>query len=177
MIIQLLGSNGAGKSTLVRRVMMDYSVHPVNVEGRQKPLYYICNHKVSGRGLMIVGHYEIDCGGGDTIKFWSTIIEIMQKFARANHDILLEGPTGREYVIRDVSSAVIHPVWLQPALVDCVRGVQARGAHIDAERITRSANRCRRIVEEYAEQGVQTIKFEDRTEALYAVQTILRRAS
>ena len=178
MILHLLGSNGAGKSTLVRAVMRDqWSISPVFVDGRQKALYNVCRpRQVGGRHLTIVGHYEIECGGADTIRYWSTVLEIIDGAARRGDNVLLEGPTGREYGLRDYGPGEVWAVWLQPSTLICVNGVRARGANINRERIERSMSRCRRITDEYEERGVRVGKYEDRTEALHAVQSILRRA-
>lgn len=181
MILHLLGSNGAGKSTLVRAVMRDYLLQdPVMVDGRQKPLYYRCftrRHSIEKiNTLTVVGHYDIECGGADTIKHWSTVMDVVEAAVARGDNVLLEGPTGREHRLQGMA-AEIRVVWLQPALTTCVRGVQARGAKINAERITRSLNRCGRIAGEYAELGTKVATYEDRTEALHAVQSIIRSAT
>lgn len=175
MIVHLLGSNGAGKSTLVRRLMMGYRGKlDYYVDGRQKPMYSLLNGSKTMDDLTVVGHYEITNGGGDTIKYWSDILDTVKKAVQHGGHVLLEGPTGREYELRDYAANQVRVVWLQPSLTTCVQGVQARGASINAERITRSLNRCRRIAAEYREREVMVNEYQDRAEALHAVQSILR---
>ena len=78
MIIQVRGTSGSGKTTVVRKVMERMGDwEPFYKEGRRKPLGY------TWPGCMVLGHYEIDCGGCDTIgsapKVYDTIIELKPK--------------------------------------------------------------------------------------------------
>jgi hypothetical protein len=65
-ILNLRGTSGAGKSYIVRQLMSHYTPIKDFVDGRKQPIGYLCN-RPDGPSLYVVGHYEIDCGGADTI--------------------------------------------------------------------------------------------------------------
>lgn len=62
VIIQVRGTSGSGKTTAVRKVMAELGEwEPGFVEGRKRPLFY------KRERVAVLGHYEVPCGGGDTI--------------------------------------------------------------------------------------------------------------
>lgn len=74
MIIQVRGTSGSGKTTVVRKVKEELGKwKPFFREGRKKPLGY------RRGGIVILGHYEIDCGGCDTIGSAPKVFEELQK--------------------------------------------------------------------------------------------------
>lgn len=92
MIIQLRGTSGSGKSTAVREVMARYGQRiPVFIAGRKQPLGYYCTHPQGGRTLAVVGHYEVACGGCDTIPSYDRTIELVRKAHGDGNDVLFEG--------------------------------------------------------------------------------------
>lgn len=94
MIINVRGTSGSGKSTLVRRVRDLYSqTLRVKQEGRKQPLGYILHYGAGTRvqPLALVGHYETDCGGCDTIANMDEIYENVRKAHAAGMDVLYEG--------------------------------------------------------------------------------------
>lgn len=70
MIVNVRGGSGAGKSTVIREIMKHYDTKvPHFVEGRKQPLWYDLTNSASPQDtpLRVLGHYETECGGCDTI--------------------------------------------------------------------------------------------------------------
>ena len=86
MIIQLRGTSGSGKSTIVREVMKRHLfMTPIFREGRRKPIGYY-----SG-GLWVVGHYETESGGCDTIARLDDVYAEVELAAQKGYNVLYEG--------------------------------------------------------------------------------------
>ena len=65
MIIDLRGTNGSGKSTTVRNVLKHYTLmEQIPASGKPMALRY----SWMGRSLFVLGKYDNQCGGCDTIK-------------------------------------------------------------------------------------------------------------
>jgi zeta toxin len=94
MIINIRGTSGSGKSTLVRRVRELYSqILRIKQDGRKQPIGYIMHYGAGTRvaPLALVGHYETDCGGCDTIANMDDIYAHVRKAHIAGMDVLYEG--------------------------------------------------------------------------------------
>jgi hypothetical protein len=100
MIVNVRGGSGAGKSTVIRAIMSRYPNRvPHFVEGRKQPLWY----DLSGEGLpplRVLGHYESECGGCDTIsknpgdeneKAMAFIFRLVREADDADLNVLFEG--------------------------------------------------------------------------------------
>lgn len=91
MIVNLRGTSGSGKSTITRALMKSYaSKTRVFVKGRDRPLGYILNHP-GRRPLAVIGHYETDCGGCDTIKTIDEVYDIVRQCYQNGMDVFFEG--------------------------------------------------------------------------------------
>ena len=91
MIINVRGTSGSGKTTLVRKVMDLYpGKFKIYTKDRKRPLGYLLT-RPGGRSLFLVGHYETDCGGCDTITSINKVYEVVEEAAAAGHDVLYEG--------------------------------------------------------------------------------------
>lgn len=92
MIINIRGTSGSGKSTIVRSIMNMFPTwEPDYVLGKTRPKGYTCKKPDRAKALYIVGHYEILCGGADTI---SDLVEQFDRVRMAHeqgHDVLCEG--------------------------------------------------------------------------------------
>lgn len=68
MILNPRGTSGSGKSTLVRKIMElpIWEKTPIHPEGRARPIGYFLSRTI-GPPLVVLGHYETECGGVDTI--------------------------------------------------------------------------------------------------------------
>lgn len=98
MIINIRGTSGSGKSTLVRAVTKFYDKRfPVKIDGRKQPIGYIhqvtddSSGSVIGRPLAVIGHYETDCGGCDTITSMDDIYNRVKASHALEMDVLYEG--------------------------------------------------------------------------------------
>lgn len=99
MIIQIRGTSGSGKSTIVRRTMDRYPMREPIHEGRRKQPW---GYRLSGAGvrpLYIPGHYEIECGGMDTLPRLSEALpQVLVEHERGGRDVLMEGLLASEDV-------------------------------------------------------------------------------
>ncbi len=92
MIINIRGTSGSGKSTLVRNLTALYhSRLKIKQEGRKQPIGYIHHSSFVARPLAVVGHYETDCGGCDTIANMDEIYGKVREAHAAGMDVLYEG--------------------------------------------------------------------------------------
>lgn len=92
MIINLRGTSGSGKSTLVKAVMdlCPSCVVVARKDGGKRPAGYVCQLP-SGQSLAILGHYEIACGGCDTISDMTEVFKQVRDASDAGHHVLFEG--------------------------------------------------------------------------------------
>lgn len=93
MIINIRGTSGSGKSTLVKSVIDKYSHHEHQYEeGRKRPLFtYHSDGPEEPAQLVTIGHYEVACGGSDTIPEMDKIFAIVAREARQGCHVLFEG--------------------------------------------------------------------------------------
>jgi hypothetical protein len=94
MIINIRSTGGSGKSTLVKRIMARYSARtPHYTDGRRRPFFNVCTHPKAGRlDLLVPGHYEVACGGCDTLKSPQQVYDIIREHGINMHrDVLFEG--------------------------------------------------------------------------------------
>lgn len=85
MIVSIRGTNGSGKSTLVRNYMRKLiGVEPTTELG--KVIGYSGRNR-TGNLVGIVGRYETDCGGCDTIKTQDLVIARVKNAAHFGHAI------------------------------------------------------------------------------------------
>ena len=147
MIINISGTSGSGKSTIARAVMARYEyAEPIYgmaateqtlfglvVKPRKRPDGYAC--RLAGhRTLRIVGHYEIACGGVDSLMGATFGLDDVYALVRdadtAGFDVLYEGLI----VVSDVRRcAELHAegrrvlvLRLTTSLADCLLAVQTR---------------------------------------------------
>lgn len=126
MIIQIRGTSGSGKSTAMRAVMAHYKWTPVFVEGRKRPLYYFSED----RSLVVLGHYEIDCGGCDTIGSAPDVYNTIKELPRFPASIILsEGLLWGEdvkWTLELAKEEIIHAFFLTTGLETCLEWVKKR---------------------------------------------------
>ena len=133
MIIQIRGTSGSGKTTVMREVMKKFEPwKPMFVERRKKPLYYRHGE------LVVVGHYEIDCGGCDTIGSAPKVFDVIQSL---KFDIALsEGLLWSEDVKWTLRLEDVRAFFLATDADECLRRVvnrQAGREPADAVRVKR----------------------------------------
>jgi len=129
MIINIRGTSGSGKSTLVREVMSLYDRRiAFKEEGRRRPLGYVC-YRDRGRPLAVLGHYETDCGGCDTIPKLDRIFELVGTNHEMGRDVLFEGLLVNSDRNRTIELDGLFPlivVTLNTSIETCLASVNER---------------------------------------------------
>jgi hypothetical protein len=94
MIVKLHGTSGAGKSTVAWTFLKAGVPEPLR-NARGKPEAYLVSPPDWSRKLYILGKYETQCGGCDTLNA-DEQIELLHKYAPLGH-VLYEGLLASEY--------------------------------------------------------------------------------
>lgn len=133
MIVSIRGTNGSGKSTLVRSYMSKLTdVEPVTEIGTTKIIGYQGYNKMR-HTVSIVGRYETDCGGCDTIKTQDLVVQRVKDAAHFGH-VVFEGVIvgdiyGRYKVLADeYPPGVFVFAYLDTPLKLCLERVAGRRA-------------------------------------------------
>lgn len=125
-VINIRGTSGSGKSTLARKVMDLYPDRvPSYIEGRKKPISYIFTGGPGPRGLFVMGHYEIACGGSDTVSSRDKKFGMMTEARNRGLDVLFEGVVDSDEVPRTIALGA-HVILLTTPIEDCIRNIQQR---------------------------------------------------
>lgn len=157
-IINIRGTSGSGKSTVARQLMALYEPNPLRYRepGRKQPLGYRYKHPgpvlcwaedpARYRDLAVVGHYETDCGGADTIPDYDKLMKLVMAGMDAGMDVLFEGllfsgdvkhtAELREYA--EKQGTMLHVVAMQMDLDLCVESINIR-RNAKAQRLGRPA--------------------------------------
>lgn len=155
-IINIRGTSGSGKSTVARQLMALYEPNPLRYReaGRKQPLGYRYKRRVSEEfrscnhvwDLAVVGHYETDCGGADTIPDYDKLMKLVMAGMDAGMDVLFEGllfsgdvkhtTELREYA--EKQGTMLHVVAMQMDLDLCVESINIR-RNAKAQRLGRPA--------------------------------------
>lgn len=171
MIINIRGTSGSGKSTIVREVMKFYThKEPIFVEGRKRPIGYELN-RLDINPLFVVGHYETECGGCDTIAkdAMNTVHHMVREWHDVGFDVLFEGllisAEARRMIEMHEAGLPIIVVVLNVQLETCIEGIldrrMRRGASSELgpntvknlESKMKGASRC---LERFEEAGIKT---------------------
>jgi thymidylate kinase len=148
MIISLRGTNGAGKSTIVRKILNQYpEIKALKLPDRRKPAGYICSKDL--KQLYVLGHYEIDNGGIDTLKGTYNLDEIY-KIVMDMHsfgcDVLFEGMNREDNVKRLTNmhklKLDVRVIFIDHDLHKCETSVRKRGHAIPHETISLIYKKC-----------------------------------
>jgi hypothetical protein len=159
MVFNIRGTGGAGKSTLVKRLMAQYrTVQPVFAEGRKQPLYYVCSNPRNnkpGLELLVPGHYEIACGGCDTLKSPDMVYDLVKKEGVLMHrHVVFEGIIIGDDVKRLVdlhldNRGQVEVIALNTSIEDCLKAIndrrQAKKADAEAVDPKNTINRAERL--------------------------------
>lgn len=116
-VVALLGTSGSGKSHVVRRVMDTYPAvmrEAVRIPDRRQPILYRLRADESTdvyapAPLAVLGHYESDCGGADTIDSMDEIFRLADGEAGLGSNVLFEGVLLYSCVNRFVEFRVDNP--------------------------------------------------------------------
>lgn len=129
-IIQLRGPSGAGKTTVMRRVMAELGT-PIRVRPKDDPTRRSPSLLVwPQHGVAVIGHYDVLCGGCDTIKSRERPYDLARMAADSSMNVLLEGLfTTMEYhrtLALHTDGYERHDVFIRPPMPECIRNVEAR---------------------------------------------------
>ena len=97
VIVNLRGPGGSGKTTSVRKFMKLFaSMEPIiDTEPRYGKTGRLLKPRILGYQnhgtFRVVGSYETDCGGCDTISDQATIRRLIEEWADAGYDVVFEG--------------------------------------------------------------------------------------
>lgn len=87
MIINIRGTHGSGKSTIVKELLNRYDAEPLMGQGKRPEGYRM----LTPFGvLLVVGHYETQCGGCDAIQPYALIWPRVVEYASRGH-VVFEG--------------------------------------------------------------------------------------
>ncbi len=125
-IIQLLGTSGSGKTTLARRVAAAYGrSEPIGPQKRPEA-YQITPRK--GTPLYLLGSYENECGGVDTIDSVDALLKLIWDYHLKGH-VLFEGLLISTYLgklARGLEDLPLHRFFLNTPIEECIKRVKAR---------------------------------------------------
>lgn len=131
-IVNIRGTSGSGKSTLVRQIMAQFtSVKPSHIAGRKRPISYLCERE-GLKPLIVIGHYETDCGGTDTIPNMDEIYRRVRAAAGSGYNVLFEGllssAESRRTIELKQDGYDIRVVHIDIPLEECIASVEKRRA-------------------------------------------------
>jgi hypothetical protein len=208
MIINIRGTSGSGKSTLVKRIMDLYDKRePIFTDGRKRPLAYnLFKKKASASGnspqkavagvldesseyddrkqLFVPGHYEISCGGCDTLKTVDQVYDLVKHAAGEGISVLYEGIMVADDVTRAVALSKVHElhvVLLTTPVEECLRAIKDRRAEkgntgpLESRTVNKTTVRSathKRSMGRLQDSGVKT-KWLGREEAFVYVRELL----
>lgn len=154
----IFGSSGSGKSTAARRIIEQYSSRSrVYSKARQskvsRPICYLLRggrSAVDGHPLrpaVIPGHYDVDCGGCDTLQV-EEVFDITQQSLAAGYDVILEGLilsslVGRVLKMHEEGVPVMMAAMNTP-IQECIENINKRRAGAYEERLQRAREAGRR---------------------------------
>ncbi len=145
MIIQVRGTSGSGKSTVVRRFMETAEWESVFLKGRKKALYYRSLNIPCG--VVVLGHYESPCGGGDTIGSARAIAELIETVRKddSNRVIVVEGLLLSEDVKWTSQMPDVRCLFLTTDVEECLIRVRGRRAEVGNEKPLNESNTRGRV--------------------------------
>ncbi len=96
MILNLRGAGGSGKTELARRIIRRYGpLRAAGTPGSGGPDIGLAHHPGGGRPLAVVGSYERQSGGCDTVRKEDgglpAVLEAAARWCAEGCDVLLEG--------------------------------------------------------------------------------------
>ncbi len=132
IIVQVSGASGSGKTHLMRAVMAPLGspmrVRPKDDPTKRKPSLLVW----PAHRLAVIGHYDVSCGGCDTIKSRSRPFELARSAADSGLNVLMEGLFVSQELHRVVALTTDgyerHNIYIHPPIEQCTANVMARRA-------------------------------------------------
>lgn len=177
MIINIRGTSGSGKSTLVQWVLAQYECRvPVFIEKRKRPLYYRMWHTHSDRAvgkpaaLVVLGHYEVACGGCDTLPTMDVVFGLVEDLHTEGTDVLFEGLLLGVDVTRTAALArlfgpdQLDVIFLDTPLETCIASINKRRwaknpakPPVDPKNTESKLNALKGIIARLSAEGVHAV--------------------
>lgn len=131
-IIQVRGASGSGKTYLARQLIEPLGpplrVRPSDDPKRKKPSLLVW----PDHNLAVIGHYDVLCGGCDTIKSRSRPYDLARRAADDGLNVFMEGLFVSLELHRSVElhkdGYDRYDIFLQPEMSECISNVNARRA-------------------------------------------------
>lgn len=135
MIINVRGTSGSGKTHLMKRVLALYSGSKLRFkqDGRRQPTGYLLGRGTDqppGPSLFVPGHYEVACGGCDTLDGYETIYGMVREAHANGHDVVYEGLLISGESTRPIAlhqeGAPLHVIALSTPIDICIASINQR---------------------------------------------------
>lgn len=142
LIIQIRGTSGSGKSTVMREVMEHFGKwKPWYIDGKKKPLSY--NYETKTHDLTVLGHYESQCGGCDTIGSARQVYDVIQE---TDADVILcEGLLLSEDTKWSSQLKDLRVVYLITPIETCLKRIQERRNRAGNDKPLNTKNTINRV--------------------------------
>lgn len=129
MIVNVRGTNGSGKSTAVRMFAesvggfdaMEKAYDP----GRRRPTYYLHRR----HGFVIIGHYEAQCGGADTLKYGEvrpTVLSLHSEGWNVVYESMLFSVESKQALLMHETVDDVRVIHLVTSVGRCLENIYAR---------------------------------------------------
>jgi len=170
MIISIRGTNGSGKSTLVRWIMDDFAKNGGGVtmmkyppeKHKRKPMGYLCRNADQTKALFVVGHYEIDNGGIDTVPSLDYAYDLALNHHMIGFDVIMEGKNFTEstaWLIKQHENELdVRVVLIDTPVKECIKSVRKRGHKIQEKTIRALHARSRVQFKVFQKAGILSFK-------------------
>ncbi len=129
MIIQIRGTSGSGKSTAMRRVMegMGLTSWAAMYRAKRRPLFYQRSSCDLYPPTVVLGHYQVACGGCDTVGSAPKVYELATELC-PNWVVLCEGLLLSEDVKWTSQMEDCRVVFLTTDIEACISRIKQRRA-------------------------------------------------
>ena len=171
-VYSIRGTSGAGKSTLARAVMEKYeSRKALFVKGRKQPIGYLLTpprFSFGGKKMFVLGHYEIPCGGGDTVSSREQTFNLILSACRKGYNVFMEGVVLSDEVRRtaelNARGFKVEVIGLTTDVELCIKRINSRrrqrnaqAAPVNEENTRRRTAAIDRAMARLKEAGVHTL--------------------
>ncbi len=129
MIVTVRGTNGSGKSEAVRRFLASIggleTLEPIYEDWRRKPVHYVSEKY----NFVLLGHYEQQCGGADTLPFAQVrprIVELHKGGWNVLFESMLYSVESKQLLIIREEVEDIRAIFIHATLDQCIKNIYSR---------------------------------------------------
>lgn len=144
-VINIRGTSGSGKTWVMKKVMETLgNWEGIPKPGRKQPLYYL-NTKY--KGVVVLGHYESNCGGCDNIGSAKAVYDLIQEVSESikKPTILCEGLLLSEDTKWCSQLDDLKVIYLITELEQCLKQIESRRASVGNDKPLNPANTVKRV--------------------------------